>query len=142
MVHFGRLFGFRRADDRDKCNKTIFHFLFSAAKYCWVAADVARRAFGQYEEILPGDYCAAMSQRVENGKPEGFTALHILCNGSGVGLMAVEIVAALIDNKIVPLKAFSAWKNNDVSVFLPGVGLRQIVVGEVGRNINWQDWQC
>ena len=58
-----------------------------------------------------------MSQRVENGQPNGFTALHILCNASGIGTVAVRIIEDLIDNDIVPLNAFSDWKNSGVSVF-------------------------
>ena len=94
--------------------------IFGACKYCWVATDIGRRAFRRDEKRLPGDYQAAMSQRVRNGKPEGFTPLHILCNGSGVGMAAVQIIEDLIENGIVPLKAFSSWKNDEVSVFCRG----------------------
>ena len=63
---------------------------------------------------------AAISQQVIAGKPKGFSALHILCNGSGVGTYAASIIRQLIDNGDVPLQAFASWKNNAVGVLFPG----------------------
>ena len=68
----------------------------------------------------------------------GHTALHILCNGSGVDTCTAPIIEELIDNGVVPLNAFSNWRNDKVGVFPPGSVLRQIAVGKV--NINWPDW--
>lgn len=129
FVDFAYTFGFRSADDRDPCGKSIIHFFFCALQYCWLAADIAKYAFLPGERKLHGDYEAAMSQRVELGQPDGFSALHVLCNASGTGMMAARVIEDLIDNKIVPLDAFKDWRNNDVSVFVyPEFGLCQIVV--------------
>lgn len=59
-----------------------------------------------------------MSQRVENGRPKGFTPLHVLTNQSGINTVAVKIIEDLIDYGIVPLTAFSDWRNDALSVFL------------------------
>ena len=112
------LLPFCRADDRDEFNKNIFYYFFGAVVYCWLAADISKTAFIVGEERLPGDYGAAMNQRVENGRPKGFIPLHVLTNQSGISTVAVKIIEDRIDYGIVPLTAFSDWRNDAVSVFL------------------------
>ena len=42
---FAKSFSLPSADDREACTKSIFHYLFEAVKYSWLAADIAMTAF-------------------------------------------------------------------------------------------------
>ena len=69
------------------------------------------------EPVLKGDYRAAMSHKVTGPKPEGWTPLHILCNGSDIMMSQIELIRTSLENETVPLEYFDAMSNNKVIVF-------------------------
>ena len=79
---FARQFGFSHAEDYDENGKNIFHHLFTALKYSYLAMEVAMHCFEEGEAVLQCDYRAAMSHMVTDARPRGWTPLHCLCNGS------------------------------------------------------------
>ena len=86
-------------------------------KYCALSAQIAFSCFQTCAAQMDGDYATAMSHRVTGGTPVGWTAAHILCNGSDVGLLARDVVEALLNNGIVDMKAFDSAFNDQVIVF-------------------------
>ena len=65
---------------------------------------------------MEGNYTEAMSQQATVGQPLGHTPLHILCSGSDVGLVKIEVMRELIENNIVHPAAFATFRNIQVAV--------------------------
>ena len=63
---------------------------------------------------MPGDSAKALRQPISVGPIEGYTPLHVLCQGSDACLAQDKIVGLLLDNGIVPVKAFS-WGHQSAS---------------------------
>ena len=115
---FGKMFGFHDVEDTDgRDGKNILHYLFSSVNYSCVAAEVALRAFQKGAAVLPGDYKKAMSHKVRNSKPDGWTPLHCLCHCSDKMLAKKDIIGALLTSGIVTVSDFDSCGNNEVIVF-------------------------
>ena len=114
---FARQFGFSHAEDYDENGKNIFHHLFTALKYSSLAMEVAMHCFEEGEAVLQGDYRAAMSHKVTDARPRGWTPLHCLCNGSDPMVSQVYVIAKLLETNTVPLSYFDAMSNDKVIVF-------------------------
>ena len=117
LVWFAHEFGFSTVTDTDRDGKNIFHHLFTMVKCSTLAGEIALTCFGPNAEKLPGDYTAAMSHTVTSGTPKGWTPLHVLCSGSDVLLVNVDIMQQLMDNRIVSVRDFDSTRNTEVSVF-------------------------
>ena len=114
---FARQFGFNHAGDYDENGKNIFHHLFTALKYSSLAMEVAMHCFEEGEAVLQGDYRAAMSHKVTNARPNGWTPLHCLCSGSDLMMSQRYLITKLLETNTVPLSYFDAMGNNQVIVF-------------------------
>ena len=114
---FARQFGFNHAEDYDESGRNIFHHLFTALKYSFLAMEVAMHCFDEGEAVLQGDYRAAMRHKVTGVFPRGWTPLHILCHGSDSMVGLRYVIERLLETNTVPLSYFDAMGNDTVIVF-------------------------
>ena len=107
------MFGYNNATDVDDNGKTIFHHLFTASKYCGLAASIASNCFGRNQARLAGSYEKAMSYKVQSGQPKGWTPLHILCQNNDILFATKQIIIELLENKVVPMESFDTVADNN-----------------------------
>ena len=117
LQYFADVLGYKDVEDVDYDGKTIFHHLFTASKYCTLIGYIALRCFDANEAKMPGRYSNAMSYKVTGGKPMSWTPLHVLCNDSDKLFATKDIIAQLLDNKIVGIESFDTVADAQVIVF-------------------------
>ena len=120
-------FGFYDIQQQDTRGKNILHHLFTAMKYSDLACGILHNAFGRKDAKLPGNYTAAMSQKVHTGTPNGWSPLHILCSGSDKMVAQSTIIEILLKSGICTIRMFDSEIKNDgeivfysLSAMLPG----------------------
>ena len=119
-VIFDKL-GIKNAEDWEKgSGKTIWHFLFGAMKYCICVAEMLVRYFRESNKMdrLPGNHQKAMSQKVQHGfQPEGWSAVHILCQAPDSAFKTNKLVKQLLASGVLTKVDFDLLVDNNVSVF-------------------------
>ena len=119
---FANIFGFHNVEDIDENGKNIFHHLLQAVTYSSLAVEVVLKMLEPNAPVMKGNYARAMQHQVEDSRPEGWTPLHCLCNGSDKMLAKKDIIEKLLEedetgnSKFVPLCAFDSIRNAEVIV--------------------------
>ena len=108
--------GIQHAQDVDAGNKSIFHHLFQATHSSTLATEICLNSFASGAAILPGNYRRAIRQQCAFFSPIGWTALHLLCNGSAAKLATKNIIKSLLDNDVIMLTDFGD-RNDKVTFF-------------------------
>ena len=105
--------GYKNVEDTDDDNLNWLHVLFGGSKHCWLLNWVAHTGFEQDSPRLPGRYTVALSQlNVWNMSP-----MHVLLRNNDTCFSAVNVLQAIIGNRLVDVEAFSWCGSGEVAVF-------------------------
>ena len=115
LLDFAGYLKFKSAQTRDQYGRNIFHLIFEAAKYCWLACEIACSCFAINAPKLAGDYKLALSQPISEGALAGKKPLHILTHNSDPCLVQLDIVKALLMNNYVTITDFEELYVSDDS---------------------------
>ena len=115
LIEFARYFKLKSAKSVDQYGRNVFHLLFEAVKYCWLACEIACSCFANNAPKLAGDYKRALSQRISEGVLAGKTPLHILTHNSDPCLVQLDIVKMLLMNNYVTITDFEELHVSDDS---------------------------
>ena len=130
LIEFARYFKLKSAKSVDQYGRNVFHLLFEAVKYCWLACEIACSCFANNAPKLAGDYKRALSQRISTGPLAGKKPLHILCHNSDACLTQLEIIRTLVENNYVTITDFEELFESDdswkVIMFFPHTGRKKV----------------
>ena len=118
---FAASIGYRNLQDVDCCGRNILHLVMTGMKYCTLIAGIATTMFLPRSPRMPGDEAVALRQPITHGTPLGVTPLKLLCQDSDKNLWALEVVKAILEQRILPVTAFEMPDGPSVSVFLQNI---------------------